>query len=265
MTAPITWENGTANAGKPMDAQTVETTGDVLNDADHRQAEAMVARYEYRVSLHAGTGQATGRQRVEVKNLAHQTSKATEEISTQVANIQGITSETRAAIDDISNTLSEISAIMSGIEVDTAQQRNSTQDISKSVQDAARGTLEVSNHIGQITLTSAETGRMASEARDAAAQLRRDVEPQIRVRERHAGHVARARRADRNGRRARPRQHRMRGRFEPRAPRRSGGTRRCGGSGARQRSRDAGRDGGTAGSTHSGIRDAHKMLLERHV
>jgi hypothetical protein len=71
MTAPITWENGTANAGKPMDAQTVETTGDVLNDADHRQAEAMVARYEYRVSLHAGTGQATGRQRVEVKNLAH--------------------------------------------------------------------------------------------------------------------------------------------------------------------------------------------------
>ncbi len=112
----------------------------------------------------------------EVKNLAHQTSKATEEISTQVANIQGITSETRAAIDDISNTLSEISAIMSGIEVDTAQQRNSTQDISKSVQDAARGTLEVSNHIGQITLTSAETGRMASEARDAAADLSQQAE-----------------------------------------------------------------------------------------
>ena len=73
--------------------------------------------------------------------------------------------------DDISNTPSEISAIMSGIEVDTAQQRNSTQDISRSVQDAARGTLEISNHIGQITLNSAETGRMASEARDAAADL----------------------------------------------------------------------------------------------
>ncbi|MGE5157661.1 MAG: methyl-accepting chemotaxis protein [Gemmatimonas sp.] len=112
----------------------------------------------------------------EVKNLAHQTSKATEEISAQVANIQGITADTRGAIDDISNTLSEISAIMSGIEVDTAQQRNSTQDISRSVQDAARGTLDVSNHIGQITLTSAETGRMASEARDAASDLSQQAE-----------------------------------------------------------------------------------------
>ncbi|WP_024512463.1 HAMP domain-containing methyl-accepting chemotaxis protein [Bradyrhizobium sp. ARR65] len=112
----------------------------------------------------------------EVKNLAHQTSKATEEISAQVTSIQGITAETRSAIDDISNTLSEISAIMSGIEVDTAQQRNSTEDISRSVQVAAHGTLEVSNHIGQITLTSAETGRMASEARDAAADLSQQAE-----------------------------------------------------------------------------------------
>jgi methyl-accepting chemotaxis protein len=60
----------------------------------------------------------------EVKNLAHQTSQATEEISMHVASIQGITGETREAIDGISNTIAEISAIMSGIEVDTAQQRN---------------------------------------------------------------------------------------------------------------------------------------------
>ena len=107
----------------------------------------------------------------EVKNLAHQTSKATEEISTQVASIQGITADTRGAIDAIATTLNEISGIMSGIEVDTDRQRNSTQDISRSVQDAARGTLEVSNHIGQITASSAETGRMAGEARDAATEL----------------------------------------------------------------------------------------------
>jgi methyl-accepting chemotaxis protein len=60
----------------------------------------------------------------EVKNLAHQTSKATEEITSHVASIQGITAGTRGAIDGISNTLSEISSIMSGIEVDTAQQRS---------------------------------------------------------------------------------------------------------------------------------------------
>ncbi len=112
----------------------------------------------------------------EVKNLANQTSKATDEISAHVASIQGITAETRGAIDGISTTLSEISAIMSGIEVDTSQQRNATQDISKSVQEAARGTLDVSNHIAQITSTSSETGRLATEARDAAGDLSQQAE-----------------------------------------------------------------------------------------
>lgn len=112
----------------------------------------------------------------EVKSLAHQTSKATEEITSHVASIQGITAETRGAIDAISKTLSEISSIMSGIEVDTAQQRNATQDITRSAQDAARGTLDVSNHIVQITSTSAETGRMAAEARDSAVDLSQQAE-----------------------------------------------------------------------------------------
>jgi len=112
----------------------------------------------------------------EVKSLAHQTSKATEEITSHVASIQGITAETRGAIDAISKTLSEISSIMSGIEVDTAQQRNVTQDITRSAQDAARGTLDVSNHIVQITSTSAETGRMAAEARDSAVDLSQQAE-----------------------------------------------------------------------------------------
>jgi methyl-accepting chemotaxis protein len=112
----------------------------------------------------------------EVKHLADQTSKATDEISSHVASIQGITAETRGVIDGISATLSDISGIMSGIEVDTAKQRNATQDISKSVQDAARGTLDVSNHIVQITSTSAETGRLAGDARDAAVDLSQQAE-----------------------------------------------------------------------------------------
>ncbi|QWG21830.1 HAMP domain-containing protein [Bradyrhizobium sediminis] len=112
----------------------------------------------------------------EVKNLAHQTSQATGEISTHVASIQGITGETREAMADISNIIAEISAIMSGIEVDTAQQRNATLEISKSVQDAARGTLDVSNHIAQITSTSSETGCLASDARDSAVDLSQQAE-----------------------------------------------------------------------------------------
>jgi methyl-accepting chemotaxis protein len=112
----------------------------------------------------------------EVKNLADQTSKATDEISRNVASIRGITGETRQAMDQISNTIAEISVIMSGIEIDTAQQRNATQDISSSVRDVARGTLDVSNHIVQITSTSSETGRMASDARDSAVDLSQQAE-----------------------------------------------------------------------------------------
>jgi len=112
----------------------------------------------------------------EVKNLASQTSKATEEISQQVTSIQAITADTRGAIDGISNTIAEISSIMSGIDVDTARQRNATQDISRSVQDAARGTMDVTSHIVQITTTSSETGRMAGEARDAAVDLSRQAD-----------------------------------------------------------------------------------------
>ncbi len=107
----------------------------------------------------------------EVKNLAKQTSEATEEIAAQVADIQGITTEVRQAIDGISDSITEISRIMAGIEVDTAQQRNATQGISHSVQDAARGAQDVTNHVVCITAASSETGRMANDARDAAVDL----------------------------------------------------------------------------------------------
>lgn len=112
----------------------------------------------------------------EVKSLASQTSKATEEISGQVANIQAVTADTRAAIDGISSMIAEISSIMSGIDVDTAQQRSATQDISNSVQVAAKGTRDVSDNIVQIRTTSAATGRMAKEARDSAVDLSRQAE-----------------------------------------------------------------------------------------
>ncbi len=112
----------------------------------------------------------------EVKNLASQTSKATEEIAAQISGIQGITGEARKAIDQISGSITDISQIMTGIEADTARQRTSTQDIAQSVQGAARGAQDVTAHIVRITSASSETGRMASEARDAATDLSQQAE-----------------------------------------------------------------------------------------
>ncbi len=112
----------------------------------------------------------------EVKNLASQTSKATEEIAAQISGIQGITAQAREAIDQISGSITDISQIMTGIEADTARQRNSTQGIAQSVQGAARGAQDVTAHIVRITSASSETGRMASEARDAATDLSQQAE-----------------------------------------------------------------------------------------
>jgi methyl-accepting chemotaxis protein len=118
----------------------------------------------------------------EVKNLAHPTSKVTEEISAHVAGNQGITGETRGAMKGISATLSQISAIMSGTELDTAQQRDATQG---RLQERPGGRARYAGGvqpIARITSSSAETGRMAGHARDAAvgpsqqAATRREVD-----------------------------------------------------------------------------------------
>jgi methyl-accepting chemotaxis protein len=112
----------------------------------------------------------------EVKTLASQTSKATEEIGKQVGDIQGITAEARRTVESISGRIDDISQIMTGIEVDTARQRSSTQGIARTIQDVAHGAQDVTDHIVLISGDSSETGRMAGDARDAAAELSQQAE-----------------------------------------------------------------------------------------
>ena len=75
----------------------------------------------------------------EVKALAAQTAKATEEISTQIASMQSATQELVVAIKDISGTINRISDIAATIAAAVEEQGAATQEISRNVQEAATG------------------------------------------------------------------------------------------------------------------------------
>ncbi|AWK86740.1 methyl-accepting chemotaxis protein [Azospirillum thermophilum] len=112
----------------------------------------------------------------EVKSLASQTAKATDEIAAQIAGIQNATSGAVQAIAGISGTITNINDISTTIAAAIEEQGAATNEIARSVQQAAGGTQEVSNNIGQVTQTAGETGSAASQVMSAAGELARQAE-----------------------------------------------------------------------------------------
>jgi methyl-accepting chemotaxis protein len=112
----------------------------------------------------------------EVKTLASQTAKATEEIATQIGAIQGAVGGSVEAIKSIGKTISEISEIATTIASAVEEQGAATQEISRNVQEAAKGTQEVSSNIGQVSEASSATGAAASQVLSAATELSNQAE-----------------------------------------------------------------------------------------
>ncbi len=107
----------------------------------------------------------------EVKALADQTAKATEEISAQVQDIQNATSDAVSAIQTIGGTISEIDEISNAIAAAVDQQGGATREIASNVQQAAGGTRELNDSIQSVTRASDEAGAAASKILDAANGL----------------------------------------------------------------------------------------------
>jgi methyl-accepting chemotaxis protein len=109
----------------------------------------------------------------EVKSLAGQTAKATTEISEQVAAIQGASDETVAAIRSVVDVITEINQIGSAIASAIEEQGSATKEIARNVQQAARGTQEVTSNISGVQQAADNTGAAASQVLGAAEQLSR--------------------------------------------------------------------------------------------
>jgi methyl-accepting chemotaxis protein len=107
----------------------------------------------------------------EVKNLANQTAKATEEISAQVGAIQGATQDAVGAIKTIGTTITRISEIASTIASAVEEQGAATQEIARNVEHASSGTAEVSSSIREVNRAAEDTGVAATDIRTAAQDL----------------------------------------------------------------------------------------------
>jgi len=107
----------------------------------------------------------------EVKSLATQTAKATEEISQQISEIQGATSEAASAIRSIAETVEQINEIAGNISAAVEEQGAATQEIARNVQQASAGTRQVASNVSAVSKTAAETGGSANQVLQAAGRL----------------------------------------------------------------------------------------------
>jgi methyl-accepting chemotaxis protein len=107
----------------------------------------------------------------EVKALAAQTAKATDEIGTQIAGMQSATRDSVAAIKAIGQTIGRISEIASTIAAAVEEQGAATQEIARNVGEAAKGTTQVANNITDVNRGATETGSASSQVLSSALSL----------------------------------------------------------------------------------------------
>jgi methyl-accepting chemotaxis protein len=127
----------------------------------------------------------------EVKGLASQTAKATEEITRHIVSIEQTTERSVSAIKKIATTIGQLSEVANDVAVAMRQQDAVTQEIARNAGAAAKGTRDVSENITQVSNSAVKTGQVASTVLTAAAELadqshllRREVErylAQLRV------------------------------------------------------------------------------------
>ncbi|MCW9035926.1 MAG: cache domain-containing protein [Rhodospirillales bacterium] len=107
----------------------------------------------------------------EVKNLANQTARATEEITGQISQMQSVTGEAVGAIQTIGQTIGQINDIAGTIAVAVEQQGEATREIAYNVEEAATGTSEVSSNISDVTRGAEQTGAASSDVLGAANSM----------------------------------------------------------------------------------------------
>jgi methyl-accepting chemotaxis protein len=111
----------------------------------------------------------------EVKSLANQTAQATDEIRSQIASMQMVTTSAVGAIRNITTTISEINEVTTAIAAAVEEQGAATREIARNIQHAAGGTSEVSSNIVGVSTASAEAGSAASEVLSASSALRHET------------------------------------------------------------------------------------------
>ncbi|MDO9561110.1 MAG: globin-coupled sensor protein [Bradyrhizobium sp.] len=112
----------------------------------------------------------------EVKALAEQTAKATDEISQQILAIQTATGQSVSSIEDIGTTIGSVNEIATAIAAAVEQQGMATAEIARNIQEASRGTQDVSSNIGGVSRAASETRLTATQLLSSANELSQQSE-----------------------------------------------------------------------------------------
>ncbi len=107
----------------------------------------------------------------EVKELAKETAKATEDISRKIEAIQTDTKAAVEAISTISGVINQINDISSTIATAVEEQNATTNEMSRNVSEAAHGSGEITNNIGGVAEAAQGTTRGATDTQKASQQL----------------------------------------------------------------------------------------------
>ncbi|WP_307849324.1 methyl-accepting chemotaxis protein [Rhodospirillum rubrum] len=107
----------------------------------------------------------------EVKTLANQTARATEEIGSQIGRIQEATRETIQAIKDISGTIGEINGIVMSVASAVEEQSAATAEIARTVQMVSTNTEEVTTNVDGVSRTAKATDSAAADVLRASGDL----------------------------------------------------------------------------------------------
>ena len=161
------------NAGMGRLSSAAQKVGDVVSLISRIAAQtnllALNATIEAARAGEAGRGFAVVAQ--EVKTLATQTAKATQDITGQITEMQQATDLSVEAIDKIQKKISEVEHISTIIAAAVHEQGAATQEIARNVRSAAAGTQSMSSHIENVVRSVGETSSNASSVAQLAHEL----------------------------------------------------------------------------------------------